>query len=62
MFELNGYLHDLISRCQASFGERLMYVGLQGSIAAFLAKNNRPAAAKAVERAYKEAWKKNRGQ
>lgn len=31
MFELNSYLKDLISRCQASFGERLKYVGLQGS-------------------------------
>ena len=31
MFDLNSYLHDLISRCQASFGDRLLYVGLQGS-------------------------------
>ena len=31
MFELNGYLHDLISCCRASFGDRLLYVGLQGS-------------------------------
>ena len=31
MFELNSYLHELISCCQASFGDRLKYVGLQGS-------------------------------
>ena len=31
MFDLNSYLQDLISRCQASFGDRLKYVGLQGS-------------------------------
>ena len=31
MFNLNGYLHDLISCCQASLGDRLKYVGLQGS-------------------------------
>ena len=31
MFELNGYLHGLISCCQVSFGDRLLYVGLQGS-------------------------------
>ncbi len=30
----------------------------QGSIAAFLEKNNRPGTEKALERAYKEAWKK----
>lgn len=28
---LNSYLHDLVSCCQASFGDRLLYVGLQGS-------------------------------
>ena len=31
MFELNSYLQALISCCQASFGDRLKYVGLQGS-------------------------------
>ena len=31
MFELNSYLKDLILKCQASFGDRLLYVGLQGS-------------------------------
>ena len=31
MFDLNSYLHDLIMYCQASFGDRLKYVGLQGS-------------------------------
>lgn len=31
MFDLNSYLHELISCCQASFGDRLKYVGLQGS-------------------------------
>ena len=31
MFDLNSYLRDLISCCQASFGDRLLYVGLQGS-------------------------------
>lgn len=31
MFDLNSYLHDLISCCQASFEDRLLYVGLQGS-------------------------------
>ena len=31
MFDLNSYLQDLISCCQASFGDRLLYVGLQGS-------------------------------
>ena len=33
-------------------------IRVQGSIAAFLAKNNRRAGEKALERAYKEAWKK----
>ncbi len=36
-------------------------IAVQGSIAAFLRKQNRPAAEKAVERAYKEAWKKEHG-
>lgn len=31
MFDLNSYLHDLITCCQATFGDRLKYVGLQGS-------------------------------
>ncbi len=31
MFDLNSYLHDLIMYCLASFGDRLKYVGLQGS-------------------------------
>ena len=33
-------------------------VRVRGSIAAFLEKNNRPGSEKALERAYKEAWKK----
>ena len=32
--------------------------GVQGSIAAYLAKNNRPGTERAMERLYKEAWKK----
>ena len=31
MFDLDKYLNDLISNCRAAFGERLLYVGLQGS-------------------------------
>ena len=31
MFELNSYLQNLILECQAAFGDRLLYVGLQGS-------------------------------
>ena len=31
MFDLNEYLRGLIGACQAAFGERLLYVGLQGS-------------------------------
>ena len=31
MFDLDRYLHDLILGCQLAFGERLLYVGLQGS-------------------------------
>lgn len=31
MFILSNYLRDLTSSCQASFGDRLLYIGLQGS-------------------------------
>lgn len=31
MFDLDTYLHALISSCRTSFGDRLLYVGLQGS-------------------------------
>ena len=31
MFDLDHYLHDLILNCRTAFGERLLYVGLQGS-------------------------------
>ena len=31
MFDLDSYLNDLILNCRAFFGERLLYVGLQGS-------------------------------
>ena len=31
MFDLDNYLDKLISHCRASFGNRLLYVGLQGS-------------------------------
>ena len=31
MFDLNKYLDDLILNCRSFFGERLLYVGLQGS-------------------------------
>ena len=31
MFDLNRYLADLILSCQSAFGERLLYMGLQGS-------------------------------
>ena len=31
MFDLDRYLDALISNCRAAFGERLLYVGLQGS-------------------------------
>ena len=34
--------------------------GVQGSIAAFLERNNRPAAEKTMEKAYKDAWKEVR--
>ena len=31
MFDLNKYLADLVLNCQSAFGERLLYIGLQGS-------------------------------
>ena len=31
MFDLDNYLDDLISNCRTGFGDRLLYVGLQGS-------------------------------
>ena len=31
VFDLNSYLDDLIAGCRAAFGERLLYLGLQGS-------------------------------
>ena len=31
MFDLNKYLADMIMNCRSAFGERLLYVGLQGS-------------------------------
>ena len=31
MFDLDRYLNDLISNCRTVFGDRLLYVGLQGS-------------------------------
>lgn len=31
MFQLNSYLDQLISECRSVFGDRLLYVGLQGS-------------------------------
>ena len=31
MFDLKEYLEKLIAACEAAFGERLLYVGLQGS-------------------------------
>ena len=31
MFELDKYLADLITNCRSAFGERLLYMGLQGS-------------------------------
>ena len=31
MFDVNVYLEQLIAECQAAFGDRLLYVGLQGS-------------------------------
>ena len=31
MFDLEKYLADLIMNCRSAFGERLLYVGLQGS-------------------------------
>ena len=31
MFDLDSYMNALILSCRAAFGERLLYVGLQGS-------------------------------
>jgi len=31
MFDLDKYLADLIMNCRSAFGERLLYMGLQGS-------------------------------
>lgn len=31
MFELDAYLRELITACRSAFGDRLLYVGLQGS-------------------------------
>ncbi len=31
MFDLDNYLHDLMMNCRTAFGERLLYMGLQGS-------------------------------
>ena len=31
MFDLDSYMNTLILSCRAAFGERLLYVGLQGS-------------------------------
>ena len=31
MFDLDKYLADLIMNCRSAFGERLLYIGLQGS-------------------------------
>lgn len=31
MLDVNSYLDDLIRNCQAAFGNRLLYVGIQGS-------------------------------
>ena len=31
MFDLDSFLNDLISNCRTAFGDRLLYVGLQGS-------------------------------
>ena len=30
MFDLDKYLADMIMNCRSAFGERLLYVGLQG--------------------------------
>ena len=35
-------------------------IGVQGSLADFIAKNNRPGTERSLERLYKEAWKKNK--
>ena len=35
MFDLDDYLHALIPGCQSVFGDRLLYVGLQGELFAW---------------------------
>ena len=40
MFDLRDYLTKLISECQSAFGERLLYMGLQGSYLRGEAKEN----------------------
>ena len=37
-------------------------IAVQGSIADYIARNNRPAGERALERLYKEAWKKARSE
>lgn len=34
MFDLDKYLADLILNCRSAFGDRLLYMGLQGSCCA----------------------------
>ena len=41
MFDLDSYLNDLISNCRSAFGERLLYIGLQGSYLRGEAHENR---------------------
>lgn len=31
MFDINEYIESIMTKCKAAFGERLMYIGLQGS-------------------------------
>ena len=40
MFDLDRYLNSLILSCRAAFGERLLYVGLQGSFLRGEAREN----------------------
>ena len=40
MFDLNKYLDDLLLNCQSAFGERLLYMGLQGSYLCGEAREN----------------------
>ena len=35
-------------------------ISVQGSIADFIARNNRPGSERSLERLYKDAWKKSR--